>query len=618
MNILAQLRVRFAAATPTDSDPLSFAQAVRPSAEAKFGDYQANGCMGIAKLAKLNPRDVAESVAARVDLEPFAGKPEIAGPGFLNVRLHDAWIADQLQSLIPDDRIGLVEPEFKKTVVVDFSSPNVAKPMHIGHVRSTVIGDSLARIFEALGHRVIRDNHLGDWGSQFGMMIWGWKNHRDDSAYAADPVTELARLYRYAQSQIKPGEKFAEDYKKAIDLDAQGKVTEAETLLAKLPDGHLYTLAEIKEQIAKSKAIADSTRAETAKLHSGDAENRALWEQFMPHCLAALQAVYDRLNIRFDVQLGESFYDNMLADVVTELELKGLAVPSEGAKVVFTEGSKAPFMVQKSDGAFNYATTDLATIKYRRQTWDPDLALYVVDHRQSDHFKHLFLVAKSWGYDKMALEHVAFGTILGANRRPFQTREGGVVGLESVLDDACEAARVVIDTNSPDLETEERARVAEVVGLGAIKYADLSQNRMSDYVFDFQKMVALNGNTGAYMQYAYARIRSIFRRGGVDPEVLRASAPKLLITCAAERALALKILQLPEALELAAAELKPNVLTDYLFDLANRFSTFFEECPVLKAEVPELRESRLALGDLTARTLKFGLNLLGIDVVERM
>ncbi len=618
MNILAALRARFAQSTPLGSDPASFAAAVRQASEPKFGDYQANGCMAIAKATKLNPRTVAEGVAKNVDLEPMASSPEIAGPGFLNVRIHDAWIGAQLQALILHNRLGLVEPALKKTVVVDFSSPNVAKPMHIGHVRSTVIGDSLARIYSALGHEVIRDNHLGDWGSQFGMIIWGWKNHRDESAYAADPVTELARLYRMIQAGIKPGETFAENYKKVLELDAQGKLIEADALLAKLPDGHAHTVESVRTQVAKSKAIADATRVETAKLHSGDLENRALWEQFMPHCLAALQGIYDRLGVKFDVQLGESFYDNMLADVVQELESRGLAVASEGATVIFTEGSNSPFLIRKRDGAFNYATSDLATIKYRKQTWNPDLLLYVVDHRQSDHFKQLFTAARSWGYDDMTLEHVAFGAILGNDRRPMKTRDGDVVGLESVLNDAVAAARTVIDTNSPDLDAEERARVAEIVGLGAIKYADLSQNRLSDYVFDLDKMVALNGNTGAYMQYAYARIRSIFRRGEIDPEALRASNPPLLITTPTERALALKILQLPEALELAAAELKPNVLTDYLFDLANKFSTFFEECPVLKAETPELRNSRLALGDLTARALKLGLSLLGIDVVERM
>jgi arginyl-tRNA synthetase len=308
----------------------------------------------------------------------------------------------------------------------------------------------------------------------------------------------------------------------------------------------------------------------------------------------------------------------MLADVVQDLEAKGLAVESEGATVVFTEGSKAPFMVRKSDGAYNYATTDLATIQYRKATWDPDLLLYVVDHRQGDHFKQLFAVAKRWGYDGIDMEHVAFGTVLGNDRRPYKTRDGDVVGLESLLDGAIAEARKVVDANSSHLPEERRREVAEVVGLGAIKYADLSQNRLSDYVFDWKKMMAMNGNTATYLQYAYARTRSIFRRGGMSPESIRAARPVISLSNPAERSLGLALLRLPETLEMAAADLKPNVLTDYLFDLANRFSTFFEECPVLKAESPERRDSRLALCDLTGRTLAFGLGLLGIAVAERM
>jgi arginyl-tRNA synthetase len=300
------------------------------------------------------------------------------------------------------------------------------------------------------------------------------------------------------------------------------------------------------------------------------------------------------------------------------LQSKGLAVPSDGAIVVFVEGTEAPFIVRKRDGAFNYATTDLATIKYRVLTWNPDQILYVVDHRQGDHFKQLFEVARKWGYDSVDLEHVAFGTILGRDRRPFKTREGDVVGLESLLDESTALARQVVDQNSPELDPADRQRVAEVVGLGAIKYADLSQNRISDYVFDWQKMMAMNGNTGTYLQYAFARIQSIFRKGGVAPESIRSERPLITVAHPAERAVGVRILRLPEVLELAAGELRPNILTDYLFDLANAFSTFFEECPVLKAESAERRASRLALCDLTARTLKNGLELLGIDIVERM
>jgi arginyl-tRNA synthetase len=572
MNLLDRLRKSFGAALPEGVDRGAFEKAVRHVTDPKFGDYQANGCMALAKAMGRKPRDLATELAGAVDLSPFAGPPEVAGPGFLNLRLQDAWVSSALESLVVDQALGLEPAAQPKTIVIDFSSPNVAKPMHVGHLRSTVIGDSLARINTALGHRVIRDNHLGDWGSQFGMILWGWKNARDESSYAVDPVGELARLYRLAQDRIKDG-------------DA---------------------------------AVKAAAQAETARLHAGDPENRALWKEFMPHCLGALQGIYDRLGVRFDVQLGESFYDAMLAEVVADLEGRGLAVESEGAIVVHVDGTEAPFIVRKRDGAFNYATSDLATIKYRDQTWHPDQVLYVVDHRQSDHFKQLFEVACKWGYDRVDLEHVAFGTILGPDRRPFKTREGDVVGLESLLDESTAEALKVVTETSTELDPAQQQQVAAVVGIGAIKYADLSQNRISDYVFDWQKMMAKNGNTATYMQYAYARTRSVFRKAGVTADTIREKRPAIALSHPAERALGVRLLRLPEVLEFAAEEFKPNVLTDYLFDLANAFSTFWEECPVLKAEPTERRDSRLVLCDLTARTLKFGLDLLGIDVVERM
>ena len=618
MNVLEALRVAFAAATPEGGDPQAFAQAVRSSTDPKFGDYQANGCMAIAKGAGKNPRELALAVVKTVDLAPMAGPPEVAGPGFLNIRLDEKWLSARLGELLVDDRLGLSPPSTMKTVVIDYSSPNVAKPMHVGHLRSTVIGESLARIYTALGHKVVRDNHLGDWGSQFGMILWGWKNHRDDDAYAADPVGELSRLYRLSQARVKPGETFRQRYGKAIALDEAGRSVEALALFAKLAEGTEDIFEDVARQIAESRDVADATRAETAKLHAGDFENRVLWDQFMPHCLAALNLVYDRLGIRHDVHLGESFYDPMLADVVADLEAKGLAVPSEGATVVYNDGFNAPLIVRKRDGAYNYATTDFATVKYRQATWDPDLLLYVVDHRQSDHFQQIFAASKRWGYDQIDYEHVAFGTVLGKDKRPYKTRDGDVVGLESLLDEAVAEARRVVDENSGHLAEDQRRHVAEVVGLGAIKYADLSQNRLSDYVFDMAKMVALNGNTATYLQYAYARIRSIFRKAETTPEAIRAARPTIALSNPAERGLAVRILRLPETLEFAAAEFKPNILADYLFDLANAYSTFYQECPVLKAESPARRDSRLALIELVARTLQYGLDLLGIDIVEEM
>ena len=572
MNVLDQLKARFGAAVPDGGDRSAFEKAVRPASDPKFGDYQANGCMALAKTTGRKPRELADAVAGAVNLAPIAGKPEVAGPGFLNVRLDDGWIGERMTELLADDRLGLVAPAKAKTVVIDFSSPNVAKPMHVGHLRSTVIGDSLARILSAAGHRVIRDNHLGDWGSQFGMILWGWKNARDEDRFAEDPVGELARLYRLVQSKVQGGDR----------------------------------------------AVEDEARVETAKLHAGDPENRALWDRFMPHCLGALRGLYDRMGVAFDVWLGESFYDARLAAVVEDLQTKGMAVESDGAIVVFVEGTEAPFIVRKRDGAFTYATTDLATIQYRAETWKPDQVLYVVDARQADHFKQLFEVARKWGYGSIDLEHVAFGTITDKNKRPYKTREGDVVGLESLLDEAAAEALKVVQENSPDLDPEEQRRVAVIVGMGAIKYADLCQNRISDYVFDWSKMMAMNGNTGTYLQYAHARTQSIFRKGGVTPEAIREKNPPILVSHPAERALAVKLLRLPEVIDLAAEDLKPNILTDHLFDLANAFSTFYEECPVLKAESPERRDSRLALCDLTGRTLKFGAGLLGIDVVDRM
>lgn len=572
MNLLERLRSVFANAVPTGADPRAFAAAVRATGDPRHGDYQANGCMAIAKAQGRDGRELAREVASAVQLAPYAGAPEVAGGGFLNVRLRDDWIAETLGGLVADESLGVEPASPPQTIVVDFSSPNVAKPMHVGHIRSTVIGDSLSRILAALGHRVIRDNHLGDWGTQFGMIIWGWKTARDETAFETNSVGELSRLYRLVQDRIKAGET----------------------------------------------GLEEAARRETAMLHAGDAENRALWTRFMPYCLDALHALYKRLDITFDFQLGESFYDPMLPGVVTDLEERGLAVPSEGATVIFLDEGKAPFLIRKRDGAFTYATTDLATIEYRSEHWRPETILYVVDTRQADHFRGLFDVARRWGFDRVSLEHVAFGTVLGPDRRPFKTREGDTVGLESLLDEAVSRARRVVDENSPELPGPERQDVAEIVGLGAIKYADLSQNRLSDYVFDWDKMLALQGNTATYMQYAYARIRSISRKAEIDDGALRASPPQILLTHPSERALGIRLLRLPEALAGAAAERKPNLLTDYLFGLANDYSTFYESCPVLKAESDALRFSRLALGELTARALRTALGLLGIQVVERM
>ena len=403
-----------------------------------------------------------------------------------------------------------------------------------------------------------------------------------------------------------------------ISAPKAGKADEAEAVAAKIsgPDGPAW--ADIQAETAAAALVRDQARQETAKLHSGDEENRQLWGQFMPHCLKMLEVVYDRLDVRFDVQLGESFYDPMLADVVTDLEAKAIATNSEGATVCFCKATKAPMIVRKRDGAYTYATTDLATIRYRAHRWNPDQVLYVVDHRQGDHFHQLFETAQTWGFDKVDFRHVAFGTILDQSGRPLKTREGDAVGLAGILDEAVQVARGVVDENSPELSPEERAQVAEIVGIGAVKYADLSQNRSSDYKFDLHKMMAMNGNTATYLQYAYARIQSILRKAETSEDALRSNTPAISLAQPVERALGMQILRLPETLEQATVEMKPNLVAEYLFELANRYSSFYSECPVLRAEEPSIRQSRLALCAATSRVLRFGLDLLGIQVVERM
>ncbi len=578
MTLLPNLQARFRQALATLTDrPEPWLEMIRCAQDARFGDYQANFAMGLGKHLNKKPRELAAEVVARLDVADLCQPPEVAGPGFINLRLKDEWLVEQLTAAVNDPRLGVEPAAAPRTYVIDYSAPNVAKPMHVGHIRSTVIGDALCRTLRFLGHRAISDNHIGDWGTQFGMIIYGYKHFLEPEAYRSRPVQELARLYRLVRQ--------------LVDEDPQ---------------------------------IGRATQAETAKLHAGDAENHRLWQEFMPYCLEDIQRIYRRLDVHFDHALGESYYHDMLPGVVEELRRRGIAQESQGAVCVFLEGHPAPMIVQKQDGAYLYATTDLATIRYRMEQWRPDAILYVVDHRQSMHFQQLFATARLLGYDQVELQHVSFGTVLGKDGRPFKTRAGDTVGLEGLLDEAIDrAARIVAENDDakPDgaeLSPDQRACVAETVGIGALKYADLSQNRTSDYEFDYEKMLAMNGNTATYMQYAYARVRNIFAKGDIDIEQLRASGAAILLGTPAERALALELLRFGDALSLVLADYRPNQLTAYLFDLANSFSKFYEKCPVLKAETPGLRDSRLLLSDLTARTIRQGLELLGIGVEEKM
>jgi len=559
----------------------------------------------LGKRLKRPPRSVAADIMRRLDVADMCHPPEIAGPGFINLRLKDEWLVRRLSTIVRDfDRLGLEPVEHPRTYVIDFSAPNVAKPMHVGHIRSTVIGDSLCRTLRFLGHNVISDNHVGDWGTQFGMILYGYKHFLDPEEYKRNPVEELARLYRLVLQIIEYQEKHASGEKVGSEIAR---------LSQECPDINAAVLNE------------------TAKLHAGDLENRRSWEEFLPKCEDEINRVYNRLGVHFDHTLGESFYEDRLAAVVDELLAKGLAKESNGAICIFFPDQDAPMLVRKQDGAFLYATTDLATIRYRMETWRPDAVLYVVDHRQSLHFQQLFAAAKRWGYDKVEFQHISFGTVLGEDGRPFKTRSGDTVGLESLLDEAVRRAAEIVAANDdakpdgPEISPQKRSEIAESVGIAALKYADLSQNRTSDYVFSYDKMLAMNGNTATYMQYAYARVRSIFAKGNFDAEALRVSDAAINLTPPgkkaereAERALALELLRFAEALDLTAADYRPNQLTAYLFELANRYSTFFEHCHVLRAESEPLRQSRLLLCDLTARTIQKGLELLGIKVVEKM
>jgi arginyl-tRNA synthetase len=596
MNLLPKLQRTLAdALAGLVPDPSPYAAQVKATQDPRHGDYQANCAMALAKVLGKPPREVAQQIISRLDLGDWLRPPEVAGPGFINLRLRDDWMAAQLRQMALSPTLGVEPPAKSRTYVIDYGSPNVAKPMHVGHLRSTIIGDALARLLRFLGHKVIADNHIGDWGNQFGMLLYGYKHFLDAAAYKADPVQELGRLYKHVRSLIKK---------------------------VKNDKG--------EEEEDPNDPIMIQCREETTKLQAGDEENNRLWKEFMPACYAELDHMYARLDIHYDETLGESFYQPMLAGVERDLLARGIAEHSRGAVVIFFGDPEKtpPAFVRYSHGAFGYMTTDLATVKYRVEHWHPDAILYVVGAPQSAHFKQLFDAARRWGYDKVELEHVSFGSVLGPDRKMFKTREGKSTALEDLLDEGVAAAEKAYRTlrqealdrgeEVPDLSDAEVRQIAEVVGTGAIKYADLSQNRTSDYVFSWDKMLAMNGNTGTYMQYAYVRNRGIFRKESVDPTPFRTDPPTPILGTPEERALALQLLRFPDALLAAVEDYRPSQITGYLWDLAKTYSRFFDACPVLKAETPELRRSRLLLCDLTARVIQRGLDLLGIRTVERM
>ena len=550
---------------------------VRPCPDPKFGDYQSNALMALARARKLNPRQLAAEVAGKLDIAQWCEPAQVAGAGFLNFRLKPAAVAEALSSAARGGPLFFQKTARPRCIIIDFSSPNVAKPMHVGHIRSTILGDALARLLRLLGHRVVTDNHIGDWGTQFGKLIVGWKTALNREALEADPIGEMERLYKMINN--------------ACELDPK---------------------------------VLEAARQELVRLQGGDEENLRLWREMITLSESQFQRVYARLGITFDYQYGESYYHARLGPVVSELAARGLAQPSEGAQVVFFAGipelKEHPALVQKSDGGFNYTTTDLATLQFRLEggSWGakPDDIIYVTGAPQQLHFQQVFALFRLWHPEaRVKLAHVWFGSILGEDGRPFKTRAGDTVRLEDLLDEAEERALLVVSEKNPELGRAAQRDIARVVGLGAIKYADLSQNRQSDYIFSWDKMLSLQGNTAPYLLYAYTRVRSIFRKGGeTDPG---GAGTNIALDAPEEMALGRHLLNFGLTLEGAAEDYRPNFLCAYLYELAGHFARFYENCPVLKARGPS-RDSRLALCDLTARVLRQGLEVLGIETTEQM
>ena len=565
------------------------AQQIMPATNPKFGDYQWNGALQLAKILGRKPREIATEVMERLDVAALCETPEIAGPGFVNFRLTTDWLAKNINEARADERLGVDLTANPQTIVVDFSSPNVAKPMHVGHIRSTIIGDAIARLLRFKGNTVITDNHIGDWGTAFGKIIVGWKSELDAANLETDPIGEMERLYKTVNERAK---------------------TDA--------------------------SVEEAARLETAKLQSGDAQNRAIWERVRELSQAQFDQIYARLNIQFDVTLGESFYNGRLEPLVDELVKANIARSSEGAVAVFSdeqsepktdpfkvnrdgEWTDAPTIVRKRDGAATYATTDLATLEYRLQKWAPDEIIYVTDSRQGQHFRQVFNAFNRWKPANIELVHAGFGMILGEDKTPFKTREGGTVKLTDLLDEAEARARDLAREVNPEMSDAKLDEVGRVLGIGAVKYADLSSNRASDYVFSWDKAVALNGNSAVYLEYAYVRTRSIARRAA-EKGVMFDAATAIVLNEDAEIELAKTIARFGEAIDAALEDYRPHLLCDYLYELAGRFAAFFRDCPIVKepAPAPEIQSSRLALTALTGDVLQRGLGLLGIETLDAM
>lgn len=550
---------------------------IRQSGKPKFGDYQANGIMAAAKKLGLNPREFAQKVLDHADLSDVAEKTEIAGPGFINIFLNPTWLANNVSAALKDQNLGVSANE-KQTIVIDYSSPNVAKEMHVGHLRSTIIGDAVVRTLEFLGHNVIRANHVGDWGTQFGMLI----------AYLEKMENEHA-----SEMELQDLEAFYREAKKHYDED---------------------------------EAFAEKARNYVVKLQGGDEYCRTMWKKLVDITMQQNQCNYDRLNVTLTEKdvMGESLYNPMLPAIVEDLKKQGLAVEDEGALVVYLdefknkEGEPMGVIVQKKDGGFLYTTTDIAAAKYRYETLKADRALVFSDTRQSQHMQQAWLITRKAGYvpDSFSLEHKNFGMMLGKDGKPFKTRTGGTVKLADLLDEAIERATLLINEKNTNLSDEEKTAVIEAVGIGSVKYADLSKNRTTDYVFDWDNMLSFEGNTAPYMQYAYTRIRSIFNKADVNPTAL--AEAKIQLSDEKERALAIKLLQFEEAVQTVGKEGTPHVLCAYLYELAGIFSSFYEHCPILNAEDENVKLSRLKLASLIEKTLKQGLELLGIKTIEKM